>query len=287
MRILYLAALCLFLLLERRRVIVNVNAEIADRRQNRCLHSNVPAIIGRKGRFTFAFSAKGDRRSAGQNVSFQDVERDGLPLIRQGDIISTAIQGGYHYALRWGAQRVENQQAIFLSAGGGQGFYHQVPQAVAQLFGLLQPMQYVAVGGIAITAADRVVGMASQQLLPERIDHREVDRNPLMASHSDCRLQLPQDELLHLIIFLFYVVAHGADRFMDAGVARRFQLPFPAFKLFTLRAQNVDVALQRTDNVSIPIGRACAGDLQNFRQRRVDADLIAAAGEEQVVYPGP
>lgn len=74
---------------------------------------------------------------------------------------------------------------------------------------------------------------------------------------------------------------------MDAGVARRFQLPFPAFKLFTLRAQNVDVALQRTDNVSIPIGRACAGDLQNFRQRRVDADLIAAAGQEQVVYTGP
>ena len=70
---------------------------------------------------------------------------------------------------------------------------------------------------------------------------------------------------------------------MDAGVARRFQLSFPEFKLLTLRAQNVDVALQRTDDVTVLIRGACAGDLQDFRQRRVDADLIAAAGQEQVV----
>ncbi len=129
--------------------------------------------------------------------------------------------------------------------------------------------------------------MASQQLLPECIDHGEVDRDPLMARHGDCRLQLSQDELFNLIIFLFDVVTHGADRFMDAGVARRFQLPFPVFKLLTLRAKDVDVTLQRTDNVSVLIGGVCAGNLEDFWQCRVDTDLIAATGQQQVVYTGP
>ena len=154
MRVFNLAALYLFRLLKRRTVIYNVNGEIADRRQNRCLYRYVPAVIRGNGRFALALGGKGDRRSAGQNIPSQDVERDGQPLIRQGDIISPAIQGGYHHALRWGSQRVKNQQVAFLSAGGGQGFHHQVPQAMAQLFGLFQTMQNVAVGGIAIAAAN-------------------------------------------------------------------------------------------------------------------------------------
>lgn len=74
---------------------------------------------------------------------------------------------------------------------------------------------------------------------------------------------------------------------MDAGVAWRFQLAFPAFKLLTLRAQDVHVTLQRTDGVPILVGRVFAGDLQDSRQRRVDADLIAAAWQEQVIDTGP
>ena len=154
---------------------------------------------------------------------------------------------------------------------------------MAQLFGLFQSMQNVAVGGIAITAANGIVGMVSQQLFPEGVDYREVDRNPLVTRHCDCRLQLSQDELFNLIVFLFDVVAHGADRFMDAGVARRFQLSFQELKLFTLRAKGFYITLQRTDEVTVLIRGLCAGDLQDFRQRRVDADLIAAAGQEQVV----
>ena len=91
MRILNLAALYLFRRPERRTVFFNVNGEIANRRQNRCLYRNVPAVIRRKGRLALALGGKRDRRSAGQNVPFQDVEREGLPLMRQGDIIRPAI----------------------------------------------------------------------------------------------------------------------------------------------------------------------------------------------------
>ena len=74
---------------------------------------------------------------------------------------------------------------------------------------------------------------------------------------------------------------------MDAGVARRFQLSFQELKLFTLRAKGFYITLQRTDEVTVLIRGLCAGDLQDFRQRRVDADLIAAAGQQQVIYSGP
>ena len=91
-------------------------------------------------------------------------------------MFSPAIQRGFNHAPHWGGQRIEDQQVPFLSTGGGQRFYHQIPQAVTQLLGLFQPMQNVAIGRIAITAADRVVGVASQKRLPEGIDHREIDR---------------------------------------------------------------------------------------------------------------
>ena len=69
--------------------------------------------------------------------------------------------------------------------------------------------------------------MASQKLLPESVHNRERDRNALMTRHSDGGLQLSQDELLDVGIFLFDIVTHRPNRFVNAGVARRFQLTFP------------------------------------------------------------
>src|SRR5690606_22473186 len=122
--------------------------------------------------------------------------------------------------LRWCAQRANDHQMIFLAAGSRQRFYHQVPQAVTALLRLLQAMKDVAVRGIAVTTADRVVRMATQQHFPDAVDQRKIHREALMASQRNGWLQLAENELFNLIIFLFDIVANRSDGFVDAGIAR-------------------------------------------------------------------